>query len=479
MNDITQKYKKKSEELFKKYSNIIDYSLSKIKHNIHNFNAYSLSGKVISAKGNNITASLPNAKIGDLCHIIDSNNLNVKAEVVAIQSNQVILIPFAHINNISQHCMVVRQNQGFLIPISDKILGTIVDGLGEHVSSMIDDDHVTNQNEEQSGSYYNISGVTPDPLKRPLIDQQLLTGITAIDLFTPCGIGQRMGIFAPPGVGKTTLMGMLLRGVNADVVIITLIGERGREVREFIELELDAELRKKCVLVVATSDKPPVEQAKSAYVAQTIAEYFRDQGKNVVLFMDSITRFARAIREIGLSAGEPITRGGFPPSVFLAFPQLMERAGNTETGSITAFYMVLTDIETNNSDPIAEEVKSIIDGHIMLSRNLANQGHYPAIDVLSSLSRIEDRIITNKHRLASSRIKMLLEEYRAIEFLVKVGEYKEGQSQVSDEAIKKQPQIMEFLKQRKNIEEEHRNSTNHAQTFNKKLDSLYQLAESR
>jgi type III secretion protein N (ATPase) len=478
MTDNPNNFKKNTEELFKKYSNIIDYSISKIKHNIHNFNAYSLSGKVISAKGNNITASLPNARIGDLCHIVDNTNLNVKAEVVAIQSNQVILIPFAHINNISQHCFVLRQNQGFLISISDRILGTIVDGLGEHIDNMVDKE-LGSQNNEQGNSYYNISGITPDPLKRPLIDKQLFTGITAIDLFTPCGIGQRMGIFAPPGVGKTTLLGMLLRGANADVVVITLIGERGREVREFIELELDEELRKKCVLVVATSDKPPVEQVKSAYVAQTIAEYFRDQGKNVVLFMDSITRFARAMREIGLSAGEPITRGGFPPSVFLAFPQLMERAGNTETGSITAFYMVLTDIETNNSDPIAEEVKSIIDGHIMLSRNLANQGHYPAIDVLSSLSRIEDRIITTKHHLAASRIKMLLEEYREIEFLVKVGEYKEGQNKVSDEAIKKQPQIMELLKQRKNIEEEHRNSNSHSNNFNKKLNSLYQLAEGK
>ena len=286
-------------------------------------------------------------------------------------------------------------------------------------------------------------------------------------------MGQRLGVFAPPGVGKTTLMGMLIRNVASDIVVIALIGERGREVREFIDLELDEEIRSRCVLVVATSDKPPVEQVKAAYVAQTIAEYFRDQGKNVALFMDSITRFARAQREVGLSAGEPLARGGFPPSVFLSFPQLMERAGNTPDGSITAFYMTLTDAEQNNSDVIAEEVKSIIDGHIMLNRNLANRGHYPAIDILSSLSRIGDRVISNDQLLATRHLRMLLTEHNEIEFLLRVGEYVAGQNKIADEAIAKHDDIIKFLQQpprdTKNI--------SHEENFKQRLKKLIILSK--
>ena len=242
-------------------------------------------------------------------------------------------------------------------------------------------------------------------------------------------------------------MGIILRNSKVDIIVVALIGERGREVREFIDIELTGEMRSKCVLVVATSDRPPVEQVKCAYVAQTIAEYFRDQGKNVLLFVDSITRFARAQREVGLSAGEPIARSGFPPSVFLSFPRLMERAGNNEHGSITAFYTVLMEGDTVSLDPIADEVKSIIDGHIILTRKLAEQGHFPAINILTSLSRIADRIIEVDQLQAARHIRLLLSKYEELEFLIRVGEYKSGQDKLSDESIAKHAEIMKLLKQ--------------------------------
>ena len=437
-----------SKEIFNFYTSKIQNKLSYLAQKYNNISAYTLYGKVLSAKGTNIIAYLPTAKVGDLCEITDLREFNIKAEVVAINGHNAVLIPFSYIHNVSQNCYIYKKNEWFSIKLNNDLLGSIVNGLGEFQFRINN-----NEKKDQTSIDTNLTqqrdimAKAPDPLQRPIIDKQLLTNINAIDLFIPCGIGQRLGVFAPPGVGKTTLMGMLIRNVEADVVVIALIGERGREVREFIDLELDEGILSRCVVVVSTSDKPPVEQVKAAYVAQTIAEYFRDQGKNVVLFMDSITRFARAGREIGLSAGEPITRGGFPPSVFLSFPQLMERAGTTPNGSITAFYMVLTDISQNNSDAIAEEIKSISDGHIMLSRDLANRGHYPAIDVLTSLSRIGDRLITQKQLLATRHLRLLLTEHNEIEFLLKVGEYVAGQNKLADEAIAKYDDIIKFLQQ--------------------------------
>jgi type III secretion protein N (ATPase) len=398
-----------------------------------------VEGRLHRAIGTILEAYLWNVRVGDLC-IVQDANISLYAEVVAIDGQLVKLLPYGSINQLSKNALISKVSTGFTIKVGDYLLGQVVDGFGRVLSSILP---------VRDGVFLdkNISASAPDPLKRPIITQQLLTGVKVIDVFVSCGIGQRLAIFASPGMGKTTLIGMILRNTSADVIVIALIGERGREVQEFIELEMNEECRRRCIVVIATSDQPPVEQVKAAYVAQTIAEYFRDQGKNVILFIDSVTRFARAQREIGLSSGEPVTRGGFPPSVFLAFPKLMERAGCNEYGSITAFYTVLMQNELTTEDPIADEVKSIVDGHIVLSRKLVEHGHFPAVDILSSLSRVADRIIETEHLQAARHIRLLLSKYEELEFLVRVGEYKPGNDALADEAIDKHDKIMKFLQQ--------------------------------
>lgn len=402
-----------------------------------------ISGKLYAAVGTILEGYLLNAKVGDICQITDGDD-KLFAEVVAIEGEEVKLLPYGSINQLSGNAHICKVADGFTMVCGDWLCGKIINGIGEVVGTLNSYEVVQ---PKDVGFSYSVMSVAPDPLKRPIITRQLLTGVKSIDLFISCGQGQRIAIFASPGMGKTTLMGMILRNTDADIVVIALIGERGREVQEFIELEIDKERYSRCILVVATSDRPPVEQVKAAYVAQTIAEYFRDQGKSVLLFADSVTRFARAQREVGLSSGEPIARGGFPPSVFMALPRLMERAGCSDKGSITAFYTVLMQGEDLHADPIAEEVKSIVDGHIILSRNLVEAGHFPAIDILSSLSRIADRLISNDNLIAARKIRLLLSKYNSLEFLLKVGEYQSGIDHLSDEAINKKDQIMQFLQQ--------------------------------
>jgi type III secretion protein N (ATPase) len=271
-------------------------------------------------------------------------------------------------------------------------------------------------------------------------------GLRAIDGVLTCGEGQRMGIYGEPGGGKSSLLAQIVRGVDADVAVIALIGERGREVREFVEVQLGEDGMRRAVLVVSTSDRSAMERVKAAYVATAIAEHFRDSGKRVLLVMDSITRFARALREIGLAAGEPPTRRGFPPSVFAQLPSLMERAGPGITGSITAFYTVLVEGD-GSGDPIAEETRGILDGHVILSRQLASAGHYPAIDVLASRSRVMNAVTDAAHQRAASRLRELLSRYAEIEFLLQVGEYKSGADPVADEAVAKINEIRSFLRQ--------------------------------
>jgi len=430
----------------------LDDKCDEIRREVGDISPYKYCGKLISAFGTIITAFLPDVKIGDLCQISNNNiSLRLIAEVIAIDGKKVKLLPYGSIENISQDCRVEKLSSGFNVKIGDWILGHMIDGFGNISGSIAPN--------EVSQTYANthslpVMCLAPDPLSRPLIDKQLITGVKSIDMFTPCGYGQRVGIFAGPGMGKTTLMGMILRGADVDIIVVALVGERGREVREFIDLELDAETRKKTVLVVATSDRPPVEQVKCVYTAQTICEYFRDQGKRVLLFVDSITRFARAGREVGLSAGEPVTRGGFPPSVFLSFPKLMERAGNNAKGSITAFYTVLMEGEQLNQDPIADEIKSIIDGHIILSRKLAEQGHFPAVDVLQSLSRVGDRIISEQQLKNTRHLRLLLSKHAELEFLIRVGEYKAGNDALADEAVAKHKLINKLLTQDRQTFEE-------------------------
>lgn len=432
------------------YHKIFSAKLDNLNYFLNNLKVVSYTGKIKTANGTIIIASMPMVKIGDLCLIEETTSgLSLYAEVVAIEQDEVKLLPFGSLDNISREARVRRLTENFQINIGSFMLGKVVNGLGEVIGDLITpsaDDKINPVSDDSK--FYPAMRLAPDPLKRMLIEEVLETGVKAIDLFITCGKGQRLAIFAGPGMGKTTLMGMIMRYASADVIVMALIGERGREVREFIDLELDPDTKPKCVVVVVTSDRPPVEQVKSAFVAQTIAEHFRDQGKDVVMFVDSITRFARAQREVGLSAGEPITRGGFPPSVYLAFPRLMERAGKNEHGSISAFYTVLMEGEATNQDPIADEIKSIVDGHIVLSKKLVEASHFPAISILASLSRVADRLISDEHKAAARHLRMLLSKHADLEFLIRVGEYKEGNDAVADESINKNAAIMDLLKQK-------------------------------
>ncbi|WP_017168397.1 FliI/YscN family ATPase, partial [Xanthomonas phaseoli] len=317
------------------------------------------------------------------------------------------------------------------------LLGRVLDGLGVPSDG---------QGAIACDTWVPIQAQAPDPMRRRLIEHPMPTGVRIVDGLMTLGEGQRMGIFAAAGVGKSTLMGMFARGTQCDVNVIVLIGERGREVREFIELILGEDGLARSVVVCATSDRSSIERAKAAYVGTAIAEYFRDRGLRVLLMMDSLTRFARAQREIGLAAGEPPTRRGFPPSVFAELPRLLERAGMGESGSITAFYTVLAEDETG-SDPIAEEVRGILDGHLILSREIAAKNQYPAIDVLASLSRVMSQIVPSDHSQAAGRLRRLLAKYNEVETLVQVGEYREGSDAVADEAIDRIDAIRDFLSQ--------------------------------
>jgi type III secretion protein N (ATPase) len=316
----------------------------------------------------------------------------------------------------------------------------VVDGLGKII--------------DQTGepfvpeTYYDVIAFPPDPLQRSLVKDPLSLGVRSIDGLLTCGEGQRMGIFAAAGGGKSTLLAQIVSNTEADVIVMALIGERGREVRETLEMTLTPESRKKTVMVVSTSDRPALERLKSAYVATAIAEYFRDQGKKVLLMMDSVTRFARAQRLIGLATGEPPARRGYPPSVFSLLPQLLERAGPGIKGSITALYTVLVEGDDMN-EPIADEVRSILDGHIILSRKLAAANHYPAIDVSVSISRVMSQIVTPEHRHAAGRFRELLSKYQDAELLLKIGEYKSGNDPLTDEAIAKKDRMNTFLRQAK------------------------------
>lgn len=453
-------------ELGTTHRQILQAKMRSLLHSIDEVQSYEVYGKLLSAIGTSIEAYLPNVKVGDLCRIKNSDTSpGLLAEVVSLSQDSVRLLPFGNIANISQNSLITRIGIEFHIKVGDFLLGKVVDGFGKITANLDPDGHVHDEH-ATNFELRPIYSLAPDPYSRPLIDAPMLTGVKAIDLLNTCGGGQRVGIFAGPGVGKTTLMGMIIRNSQVDVVVVGLVGERGREVREFIDLEIGKEAAAKCVIVVATSDRPAVEQLKCAYVAQTIAEYFRDQGKNVLLFVDSITRFARAGREVGLSSGEQIVRGGYPPSVFLSFPRLMERAGKNLAGSITAFYTVLMEGENTSNDPIADEVRSILDGHIILSKKLAERGHFPAIDNLKSLSRVADRIISTDHANAARRIRLLLSQYEELEFLLRVGEYKEGNDALADEAVRKNKAIEKLLQQ----------DTRELEGFNGSLAELIQLS---
>lgn len=399
-----------------------------------------VSGRVLQVIGTIIKAVVPNIRLGEICLLRNpGETLELRAEVVGFTQDAALLTPIGEMYGISSATEVIPTGKIHQVGVGEALLGRVLDGMGEPIDT-------ATKGPLKTDAWYPVYSEAPAPLSREIISRPVPMGVRVIDSMLTCGEGQRMGIFAAAGGGKSTLLSMLVKGADVDVTVIALIGERGREVREFIEHNLGPEGMRKSVMVVATSDKSSMERSKAAYVATSIAEYFRDQGKRVLLLMDSVTRFARAQREIGLAAGEPPTRRGFPPSVFATLPRLMERAGMSDKGSITAFYTVLVEGD-DMTEPVADETRSILDGHIVLSRKMAEANRYPAIDVLASTSRVMTAIADKGHLEAAGRVRELMSKYDEVELLVRIGEYQKGSDRLADEALDKIDAIIEFLKQ--------------------------------
>ncbi|WP_430882795.1 flagellar protein export ATPase FliI [Fusibacter sp. JL216-2] len=412
--------------------------LSKYKNALEHLNLIKYSGRVSKVVGLTIESEGPAVELGEVCDIFPlKSDVPIKAEVVGFRGETVFLMPLGEMSGIGPGSKVVATGHELHVDVGDNLLGRVLDGLGHPIDGK--PKPITNKK-------YSADNDPPNPLMRDRIKEPLPLGVKAIDGLITCGRGQRIGIFAGSGVGKSTLMGMIAKNTTADVNVIALIGERGREVREFIENELGEEGLKKSVLIIATSDKPALVRVKGAMLATSIAEYFRDQGKNVVLMMDSLTRFSMAQREIGLAVGEPPVTRGYTPSVFAVLPRLLERAGNSEKGSITGLYTVLVDGDDFN-EPISDAVRGILDGHILLSRRLAHLGHYPAIDILGSVSRVMPQIVGNDHIEASRRFKEIMATYSEAEDLINIGAYAKGTNPKIDDAIERYPKYMAFLSQ--------------------------------
>jgi len=401
-------------------------------------------GYVSQVVGLTIESIGPICNIGDLCYIVAQKNSKsgVFAEVVGFRDKNLLLMPLGDTVGIGVGSIVQATGRPLQVGVGEQLLGQVVDWQGQPLDTDLAILHT---------DYVNISNQPPNPLTRQRIDQIMPLGVKAIDGMLTIGKGQRIGVFAGSGVGKSTLMGMIARNAHSDINVIALIGERGREVREFLEKDLKKEGLKRSIVVVATSDQPALIRLKAAQTATAIAEYFRDQGKYVLLLMDSLTRFAMAQREIGLAIGEPPVTRGYTPSVFSVMPKLLERAGNSEKGSITGIYTVLVDGDDMN-EPITDTARGILDGHIVLSRKLANRNHFPAIDVLQSISRVMNDIVEDEHMKNASQVKKHLAVYQEAEDLINIGAYVKGSSQDIDEAIEKDSKITSFLAQ--NVEDQ-------------------------
>ena len=410
-----------------KYLNVID-SVETMK----------ISGKITQIVGLVIESQGPSVNLGDLCYISPRNEgTPIPAEVVGFRQNRVLLMPIGEMQGIGPGCEVYSAHQSLKVNVGHHLLGRILDGLGNPMDDkgplVVDDE-------------YPLHSAPPHPLTRRRIERKMSVGVRAIDGLITLGRGQRIGIMAGSGVGKSTLLGMIARNTEADINVIALVGERGREVREFIERDLGEEGLKRSVVVIATSDQPALVRIKGAMTATAIAEYFRDQGLDVVLMMDSVTRFAMAQREVGLTVGEPPATRGYTPSVFAMLPKLLERSGTGEKGSITGIYTVLVDGDDMN-EPIADAVRSILDGHIVLDRKIAAQNHYPAIDVLGSVSRVMLDIVAKEHNLAAQKLRSIMATYREAEDLINIGAYATGSNANIDRAIAAIDSVKAFLQQ--------------------------------
>jgi flagellum-specific ATP synthase len=429
---------------------IIDFD--NLTNSVKNKEHYLVMGKVTEVIGLIIKVEGIEAFIGEVCEIIiRSTKAIVLAEVVGFKDDCVLLMPLDEISGIGPGCLVKPTGKKLRIRISDDLLGHTLDGLGRPLDRKL----------KINGEFYDVDREPPSPFDRRRISTIMSTGVKAIDGILTCGEGQRVGIFSGSGVGKSTLLGMIARYCEADVNVIGLIGERGREVLEFIQKDLGTDGYKKSVVVCATSDQPPLVRLKGAFVATAIAEYFRDQGKKVMLMMDSVTRFAMAQREIGLATGEPPSTKGYTPSVFALLPKLLERSGMSKDGSITAFYTVLVEGDDMN-DPIADAVRGILDGHIILSREIAAKNHFPSIDIQNSISRVMKEIVEEKHYYLAGELKENVAIYKESEDLINIGAYVKGSNLKIDRAIALNPKINSFLRQ--NITESY--------TFDETLDLL-------
>ncbi len=394
-------------------------------------------GKVVKVVGLTVESTGVEAKINDTCNIIlKDSGKRVLCEVVGFRDERLLLMPYEDVGGVSIGDRVEACGSGYGVPVGKNFLGLVLDGLGRPMDgSFIEPE-----------AFYNSEAMPPNPMERVMIDKALTLGVKAVDGLITLGKGQRIGIFAGSGVGKSTLMGMFARNTRADINVIALIGERGREVKEFIERDLGEEGRKRSVIVCATSDQPALLRKKAAKTATAIAEYFRDMGMDVLLMMDSLTRFSMAQREIGLASGEPPVSRGYPPSVYGEMPKLLERAGRTAKGSMTGIYTVLVDGDDMN-EPIADTARGILDGHIVLSRKLAHKNHYPAIDVLQSISRVMSSIVGADHKTAANTLKNVLATYTESEDLINIGAYKAGSNKEIDYAIQKIDEVNGFLMQ--------------------------------
>ncbi len=416
---------------------MLELNLKKISRAIEDSEPMKMSGKVTQVIGLVIESKGPNVSLGELCYIKSRfrDVAPIPAEVVGFRQGLVLLMPIGEMQGIGPGCEVVAAQKTLQVKVGMELLGRVLDGLGNPMDG---------KGPILSRVEYPLQAEPPDPLQRPRIKDSLYVGVRAVDGLITLGSGQRIGIMAGSGVGKSTLLSMIARNTEADISVISLVGERGREVRDFIERDLGEEGLKRSVVVVATSDKPALVRIKGAMTATAIAEYFRDQGRRVVLMMDSVTRFAMAQREVGLTIGEPPATRGYTPSVFALLPRLLERAGTSGRGSITGIYTVLVDGDDMN-EPIADAVRSILDGHIVLSRAIAAQNHFPAIDILSSVSRVMSDVVTKDHLKAAQNMRALMAVYKEAEDLIHIGAYVKGSSKKIDEAIEKIDAINDFL----------------------------------
>lgn len=395
------------------------------------------TGRVTAVRGLEVESEGPRSVIGEMCTIKLRNGKLLQAEVVGLQDKLVRLAPFGETKGIEVGCEVIASGQSLMVPVGKNLLGRMINACGRPCDD---------KGEISPDAYYPAVNNPPTPNQRTDINRRITTGVRAIDSMLTVGKGQRLGIFAGSGVGKSTLLSMIARNTNADINVIGLIGERGREVLDFVNRDLGEEGMKRSVLVVATSDEPSICRLRAAQVCTAIAEYFRDQGKDVMLMMDSVTRFAHAQREIGLANGEPAAQKGYPPSVFDMIPKLLERSGTNQKGSITAFYTVLVDGDDMN-EPITDKVRGTLDGHIVLNRKLAQAYHYPAIDVLQSISRLSKRVNGEQTRKAVGKLRTWMATYQENETMITAGIYQKGNSPMVDEAIDKHAELEEFLKQ--------------------------------